>query len=115
METNIRRFERELGEEYPYEHPEEEKCRLPWQGVPKCIRDVAYFHENDYYLLRSEVLYVELIGDTHSGKRPRVEESTPRSIRQRGETSGVVKQEEEDPEEEEDSEEDDSEEDDLDV
>ena len=108
METYVHRFERELVEEYPYELPEEEKCRLLWQGVPQHVRNVSYFHADDYYLLRSEVLYAELIIDEHSGKRPRVEESLPRSIRQRGETSGVVKQEEEkDPEEREDPMEDD--------
>ena len=30
METYVRHFERELVDEYPFELPEEEKCRLIW-------------------------------------------------------------------------------------
>ena len=81
METYVRHFERDLVEEYPYVFPEEEKCRLLWQGVPKHIQDVACFHENDYYHLCSKVLYAELGAGTQSDKRPRKEDSPLRSIR----------------------------------
>ena len=107
MEDYVHHFERDLIGEYPDELPKEEKCLLLWQRVPKYIRDVTCFHENDYYHLRSEVVYADLEGRTQNDKRPRMGDSPPRSTRQRGESSGIVKQE--------DSEEKDPKEDDPDI
>ena len=93
MEDYVRRFERDLIGECPYELLEEEKCHLLWQGIPIYIRDVTCFHENDYYQLCAEVLYAELGAHTQNNKRPKMGDSPPRSIRQQGEMPGIVKQE----------------------
>ena len=61
MLNYVERFEREILEKLPYPMDEEYKCLLFWRGVPIPVRQHTYQVQDDYYHLRTEVIYAEQV------------------------------------------------------
>ena len=59
MLTNAERFEREVLGQLLYPMEENFKCLMFWSGVPVPVRHYTYQVHDDYYHLRTEVIYVE--------------------------------------------------------
>jgi len=55
------RFEREILGQLLYPMDEEFKCFLFWRGVPIPVRQHTYHVQDDYYHLRTEVIYAEQV------------------------------------------------------
>lgn len=59
MVNYVDRFKRDILQQCPYPMEEEYKCLLFWRGVPTPVRQYVYLRQDNYYHIRSAVIYVE--------------------------------------------------------